>query len=76
VLAATDADDAQVEEAIAINADARLRALQISLLGLAGVALLAIVPAGRMPDFSAGDIPAELSSGAEDEGPADTAPKN
>jgi len=68
VLAATDADDAQVEEAIAINADARLRALQISLLGLAGVALLAIVPAGRMPSFSAGDIPAELSSGIEDVG--------
>ena len=68
VLAATDADDAQVEEAIAINADARLRALQISLLGLAGVALLAIVPAGRMPSFSAGDIPAVLSSGIEDVG--------
>jgi len=68
VLAATDADDAQVEEAIAINADARLRALQISLLGLAGVAILAIVPAGRMPSFSAGDIPAELSSGIEDVG--------
>lgn len=65
VLSETDASPAQVDEAVLINADARLRALQTSLLGLAGIALLAIIPAGRMPDYRPGDIPAELSSGRE-----------
>ncbi|GAA3589258.1 MFS transporter [Klugiella xanthotipulae] len=49
VLGETSATDAQVAAAVEVNADARLRSLNISLLGLAGVALLAIVPAGRMP---------------------------
>ncbi|TFC01681.1 MFS transporter [Cryobacterium adonitolivorans] len=65
VLSETTATSEQVEEAVQINADARLRALQISLLGLAGIALLAIIPAGRMPDYRPGDIPPVLSSGAE-----------
>ncbi|QWT23970.1 MFS transporter [Subtercola sp. PAMC28395] len=63
VLEQTTASPAQVDEAVAINEDARLRALQISLLGLAGIALLAIVPAGRMPGYRPGDIPEVLSSG-------------
>ncbi|MET1051292.1 MAG: MFS transporter, partial [Mycetocola sp.] len=63
VLADTTATPAQVDEAVRINEEARLRALNISLLGLAGIALLAIVPAGRMPGFRPDDIPAELSSG-------------
>ena len=67
VLSLTSATPEQVAEAVAINEDARLRALQISLLGLAGVALLAIIPAGRMPDYVPGDIPAVLSSGTEAE---------
>lgn len=45
----TDATDAQVAAAVAVNTDARLTALKISLLSLAAVSLLAIVPAGRMP---------------------------
>lgn len=48
-LASTDASPAQILEAIAVNELARLQALKISLLVLAGIALLAIVPAGRMP---------------------------
>jgi MFS family permease len=74
VLGQTSATPDQLEEGIAINEDARLRALQISLLGLAAIALLAIVPAGRMPDYRPGDIPAELSSGKEsgDEVPVST----
>jgi len=67
VLSQTSATPEQIAEAVAINEDARLRALQISLLGLAGVALLAIIPAGRMPDYVPGDIPAVLSSGTEAE---------
>lgn len=56
----TDATPAQVDEAVAVNADARLRALNISLLGLAGIALLAIIPAGRMPGRRPGDLPEQL----------------
>lgn len=63
VLSETTATDEQVAEAVRINEDARLRALNVSLLGLAGLSLLAIVPAGRMPNFRPGDIPAVLSSG-------------
>lgn len=70
VLGETDATPDQVAEAIAINEDARLRALTVSLLGLAGIALLAIIPAGRMPNFRPGDIPPVLSSGK----PADLDP--
>ena len=37
-----------------INADARLRALKLSFLLLAGIALLMIGPAGRLPDYIRG----------------------
>lgn len=63
VLAETTATDDQIAEAVRINEEARLQALKISLLSLAGIALLAIVPAGRMPNFRPGDIPEVLSSG-------------
>ena len=63
VLAETTATDEQIAEAVRINEEARLQALKISLLSLAGIALLAIVPAGRMPNFRPGDIPEVLSSG-------------
>jgi MFS family permease len=62
-LSETTATPEQVAEAITLNEDARLRALNISLLGLAGIAVLAIIPAGRMPDYLPGDIPETLSSG-------------
>lgn len=63
VLAGTDATPEQVDAAVEVNEESRLRALQISLLALAAVATIAIVPAGRMPGFTPGDIPAELSTG-------------
>jgi len=47
----------EVAKAVLINAEARLRALKISLLGLASLALLAIIPAGRMPGFKEEDLP-------------------
>ncbi|GGF17810.1 MFS transporter [Subtercola lobariae] len=68
VLALTSATPAQVDAAVLVNADARLRALQISLLGLAAIALIAIIPAGRMPNYRPGDIPEVLSSGREEPG--------
>jgi len=49
VMSITDASPSQIDEAIAVNALARLQALKVSLLVLAGIALLAIIPAGRMP---------------------------
>ena len=50
VMAGTTATQMQVDEAVRINTDARLRALKLSFLLLAGVALMAIVPTGRLPD--------------------------
>ena len=49
VLSRTTATTRQVEEAVAIYQEARLRALRASFLILAGIALLAIFPASRLP---------------------------
>ena len=49
VMAAPTATPDHTSEAVRTNSDARLRALKLPLLLLAGVALLAIVPAGRLP---------------------------
>ena len=57
IMERTTATPAQVEEAVRINAESRLRSLKIALLIMAGVALLAIFPAGRLPDFKPGEIP-------------------
>ncbi len=59
-LANTSATPAEVAAAIELNAEARLRALQYSLLGLGALALLAIVPATRMPGRIAGELPITL----------------
>lgn len=63
VLAATDATPAQVDAAVALNEDARLRALKIGLLVLAGVSALAIVPATRLPGYRAGEVPEAVATG-------------
>ncbi len=63
VLSQTTATPEQVDAAVAVNEEARLQALKISLLALASIALLATIPAGRMPGFTPGDIPEELSTG-------------
>lgn len=57
LVAATDATPTQKAEAIRINTESRLRALKIALLLMAGFALLAIFPAGRLPDYRPGEIP-------------------
>ncbi len=61
VLAATSASEAEAAAALEINAEARLRALQISLLGLAAIALLAIVPAGRIKTLRGGYAPSQIT---------------
>lgn len=54
----TSATAGQVEQAVAINADARLRALRASFLIVGGISLLAIFPAMRLPKYT----PVELSA--------------
>jgi MFS family permease len=63
----TSATPDEVAAAVEINEDARLRALQISLLSLAGLALLAIVPATRMPGRIAGELPEKLEPDDNDD---------
>ncbi|GIG36481.1 MFS transporter [Cellulomonas pakistanensis] len=57
VLAGTDADPAQVEAAVALNEEARLNALRLGLLVLAGVSATAVLPASRLPRYRPGEIP-------------------
>ncbi|MCY1061563.1 MFS transporter [Nannocystis sp. SCPEA4] len=59
VLGATSATPEQVEEAVAINEDARRRALQASFLIVAGISLLSIFPAARLPRYVPGELSAE-----------------
>lgn len=48
---------AQVDEAVAINEDVRLRALKLGLLLLAALSAVAIVPASRLPGYKPHEIP-------------------
>ena len=59
IMQGTTATPDQVEEAVRINVESRLRALKIGLLIMACVALLAIVPAGRLPGYKPGELPRE-----------------
>jgi len=67
VLSRTTATSQGVDEAVAINQEARLRALKASFLILAGISLLAIFPATRLPksinDTSATAARAETPAG-------------
>jgi hypothetical protein len=55
----TSATPQQVEEAVQVNTESRLRALKIGLLIMAGLALLAIIPAGGLPNYLPGEIPSD-----------------
>jgi MFS family permease len=57
ILERTTAAPEQVEEAVRVNTEARLRALKIGLLLMACVALLSIFPASRLPNYRPGEIP-------------------
>ena len=59
VMERTTATPEQVAEAVRVNTEARLRALKIGLLIMAGLALLAIIPAGRLPNYLPGEIPSD-----------------
>jgi hypothetical protein len=58
-LANTTATPAQVNEAVRVNTESRLRALKIGLLIMAALALVSIIPAGRLPNYRPGEIPAD-----------------
>ena len=60
-LAGTDASEAEVAAAVQINTDARLRALRLGLLILAGISAVAILPASRLPGYRPSEIPASPS---------------
>ncbi len=53
----TTATPEQVDAAITVNVEARLAALKMVLLLMAGVALLLILPSRLLPDYRPGDIP-------------------
>ncbi|MFB8147971.1 MFS transporter [Microbacterium sp. NPDC056003] len=59
----TDASESQVDAAVALNEEARLSALKLGLLLLAGVSAIAIVPASRLPRFRPGEIPESVATG-------------
>jgi MFS family permease len=59
VLGASSATPEQVEKAVAINEDARLRALRASFLIVGAISLLAIFPASRLPSYVPGELSAE-----------------
>jgi predicted MFS family arabinose efflux permease len=57
VMQRTTATPQQVEEAVRVNTESRLRALKIGLLIMAGLALITIFPAGRLPNYIPGEVP-------------------
>ncbi|HEY0220399.1 MAG TPA: MFS transporter [Afipia sp.] len=57
VLEGTSATPVQVVEAVRINTESRLRALKIGFLIMSGIALLAIFPAGQLPNYIPGEVP-------------------
>ena len=59
VLSRTDATPAQVDYAVQLNEEERLRALKLGLLALAGISALAILPASRLPWYRPHEIPAQ-----------------
>lgn len=61
VLESTNGTPEQIDEAVRVNTDARLRALKIGLLIMACLALLAVIPAGELPDYLPGEIPKDTT---------------
>jgi hypothetical protein len=53
----TTATPEQIDAALEINADARIRALKVTFLLLTALSLLAFVPAGRLPDYRPDEVP-------------------
>jgi hypothetical protein len=63
ILGETSATPEEIEAAVEVLEDARLDSLQLTIMLLAGLALLAIVPAGGMPDFRKPDLTVDDEEG-------------
>lgn len=63
VLETTDATPEQVDAAVAVNEESRLRTLKLGLLILAAVSALAILPASRLPNYRPHEIPDPSQAG-------------
>lgn len=59
VMQQTSATPEQVEEAVRVNTAARLNALKVGLLIMAGLAFVTILPAGRLPNYIPGELPVD-----------------
>lgn len=59
VLANTSATPEEIEEAVRINEDARLRSLRATFLLIAAISLLSIFPALNLPKYLPGELSAE-----------------
>src|SRR5699024_8496356 len=57
VLSRTTATPEQVDAAVALNEEQRLRTLKIGFLVLAGISAAAALPASRLPNYRPGEIP-------------------
>lgn len=57
----TDLTPQEEAEAVAINETARLQSLKISFLVLASIALLAIIPAGGLPNYLPKEVPTKMA---------------
>ena len=64
VLAGTTATPEQVEHAVELNSQQRLRTLKLGFLILAGISLIAAVPASRLPKYRPDEIPAPAEADA------------
>lgn len=62
-LSESTATTQEINEAVRINIESRLRALKASFLILAGISLLAIIPSMSLPGYKAGEVPAVQSPG-------------
>jgi hypothetical protein len=61
-LGSTTATPAQLDEALDINREARIRALKTGFLVLSGLALLAVLPCRWLPTYKPGEIPSDQPS--------------
>ncbi len=61
----TDLTPQQEAAAVGINVASRLQSLKISFLVLASIALLAIIPAGGLPNYVPKEVPAEIAQDIE-----------
>src|SRR5699024_1997690 len=57
VLEGTTATPAQIDHAVELNSEQRLRTLKLGFLVLAGVSLAAALPASRLPKYRSDEMP-------------------